>query len=183
MHWILVGTAACWAALELRHSRVRRPAAVRAGWASEVLFRLLVAGGALVAGALSTAQLARIRHADIADWIGLALFWSGIALRQWSFQTLGRYFTFVVQTTSDQPVIADGPYRLIRHPGYAGLLLVVTAVGLLIGNWLSLVSLAVATAGALVFRIHVEEEALMRNLGDDYRVYAAAHKRLIPFIW
>ncbi len=184
MRWILVGTAAIWVVLELRQSVTRRPEAVKANWASEVLFRLIVGVGALVAGVLSgVAPSATIRPAAVADWIGLVLFWCGISLRLWSFHTLGRYFTFTVQTSRDQPVIADGPYRLIRHPGYAGLLLVIMAVGLFIGNWLSLVCLTVATAGALVFRIRVEERALMQNLGDSYRDYAATHKRLVPFIW
>jgi protein-S-isoprenylcysteine O-methyltransferase Ste14 len=57
------------------------------------------------------------------------------------------------------------------------------AVGLFIGNWWSLAWLTLAVAGALVFRIRVEEHALMENLGDEYRGYAATHKRLVPFIW
>ena len=184
MRWILVGTAAIWVVLELRQSITHRPEGVTANWGSEVLFRLIVGVGALVAGVLlGVAPSATIRPAAVADWIGLVLFWCGISLRLWSFHTLGRYFTFTVQTSSDQPVIADGPYQLIRHPSYAGLLLVIIAVGLFIGNWLSLVCLTVATAGALVFRIRVEERALMQNLGDSYRDYAATHKRLVPFIW
>src|SRR6202023_2688413 len=95
----------------------------------------------------------------------------------WSFRTLGRYFTFIVQTSGDQPVITDGPYRLIRHPSYAGILLVVTGVGLLIANWLSLIGLTITMVCGLVFRIRVEERALLQNLGDDYRNYAATHKR------
>ena len=43
--------------------------------------------------------------------------------------------------------------------------------------------LTVAVAGGLVFRIRVEERALMQNLGADYRSYAATHKRLVPFVW
>jgi protein-S-isoprenylcysteine O-methyltransferase Ste14 len=183
MRWILVGTAAIWVVLELRQSLTRRAEAVKADWGSEVLFRLIVASGALVAGVLSGVAAATIRPAAAAEWIGLVLLWFGISLRLWSFHTLGRYFTFTVQTSSDQPVIASGPYKLIRHPGYAGLLLVVMAVGLLIGNWLSLVCLTVAVAGGLVFRIRVEERALMQNLGDRYRDYATTHKRLVPFIW
>jgi protein-S-isoprenylcysteine O-methyltransferase Ste14 len=182
--WILLGTAAIWIALELRQSITYRPEGVKANRGSEVLFRLIVGVGALAAGVLSSvAQWATIRPDVVADWIGLVLFWGGISLRLWSFHTLGRYFTFTVQTSSDQPVIADGPYRVIRHPGYAGLLLVITAVGLFIGNWLSLVCLTLAVASGLVLRIRVEERALMQNLGDGYRDYAATHKRLVPFIW
>ena len=111
------------------------------------------------------------------------LFWGGVFLRFWSFHTLGRYFTFTVQTSSDQPVISSGPYRVIRHPSYAGLLLIFVAVGVFIGNWWSLAGLIVAVGGGLVFRIRVEERALMQNLGEGYRVYAATHKRLVPLIW
>lgn len=182
--WVVVGTAAVWVVLELRQGFTRRPEGVKASWGSEILFRLIVGVGAVVAGLLSAvAPSAAIRPAAVADGIGLALFWSGIAIRLWSFHTLGRYFTFTVQTSSNQPVITDGPYRLIRHPGYAGLLLVIMAVGLFIGNWFSLVSLTVAAAGGLVFRIRVEERALVQNLGNGYRDYAATHKRLVPFVW
>jgi protein-S-isoprenylcysteine O-methyltransferase Ste14 len=125
----------------------------------------------------------KIRPAAVAVWIGLVLFWGGIALRLWSFRTLGRYFTVTVQTSSDQPVITEGPYRVIRHPSYAGLLLVTMAAGLFIGNWLSLTCLTVATAGGLVFRIRAEERAVNQNLATDYRSYAATHKRLVPFVW
>ncbi len=184
LRWILIGTAAVWVVLELRQSITHRPEGVKASWGSEVIFRLIVGVGAVVAGVLSrVAQSATIRPAVLADWIGLVLLWGGISLRLWSFHALGRYFTYTVQTSSDQPVIVDGPYRVIRHPSYAGLLLIFMAVGLFMGNWLSLVCLTAAITGGLVFRIRVEERALMEDLGESYRDYAATHERLVPFIW
>jgi protein-S-isoprenylcysteine O-methyltransferase Ste14 len=181
---VLLATAVIWVMLELRQSAKRRPEGAKANWVSEVVFRLAVVVGALAASVLSrTAPAAAIRPATVADWIGLGLLWCGMALRFWSFRTLGRYFTVVVQTSGDQPVITGGPYRLIRHPSYAGLLLIVTGVGLLIGNWLSLIGLTVTMLCGLVFRIWVEERALLASLGEDYRSYAATHKRLVPFIW
>ena len=44
-------------------------------------------------------------------------------------------------------------------------------------------ALSVAMTGGLVFRIRVEERALLQSLGDGYRDYAATHKRLVPLIW
>jgi protein-S-isoprenylcysteine O-methyltransferase Ste14 len=184
VRWLLVVTAAIWVMLELRQSITHRPEGVKASWGGEVLFRVIVGIAALAAGVLSAAApSATIRPAAVAVWNGLALFWSGISLRVWSFRTLGRYFTVTVQTSGDQPVIAKGPYRAIRHPSYAGLLLVMMAVGLFIGNWWSLVCLTGAVAGGLVYRIRVEEQALMQNLGSAYDSYAATHKRLVPFVW
>jgi protein-S-isoprenylcysteine O-methyltransferase Ste14 len=178
-----VGTGVVWVGLELRQGIKRRPEGVKANWTSELVFRLTVVAGILVGTVLSRVAPTAAIGSAVAVWIGLGLLWCGIALRLWSVRTLGRYFTVIVQTSRDQPVITDGPYRLIRHPSYAGLLLAVTGVGLVIGNWWSLISLTVGMAVGLVFRIRVEERALLRDLGDDYRDYAATHKRLIPFVW
>jgi protein-S-isoprenylcysteine O-methyltransferase Ste14 len=182
-HGLLVGTAAIWVVLELRQSVTRRPEGVKANLASELVFRLAIVVGILMTTVLARVAPAAVIRPPVAAWIGLGLLWCGIGLRFWSFRTLGRYFTFIVQTSGDQPVITAGPYRVIRHPSYAGLLLAIMGVGLSIGNWWSLMGLTVALTGGLVYRIHVEERALLRDLGDDYRNYAATHKRLIPFIW
>ncbi len=177
-------TAVIWVVLELRQAVKHRPEGVKASWSGEVIFRLVVVIGALAATVLlRVAPWAAIRHTAVAAWIGLGFLWGGIALRFWSFRTLGRYFTFIVQTSHDQPVITNGPYRFICHPSYAGFLLAVMGLGLFIGNWLSLIGLTIAFACGFVFRIRVEERALLQALGDDYRDYAATHKRLVPFIW
>jgi protein-S-isoprenylcysteine O-methyltransferase Ste14 len=181
---LLIGTAIVWAMVEVRQSLRHRRGAAPASWASEIVFRIAVAG-AVIAALLVRRNVpaTSIRAADVAAWTGLGLFWCGITLRAWSFVTLGRYFTVVVQTSSDQPVITSGPYRVIRHPSYAGIILAVTGGGLFTLNWLSLAILAGGVTGALVYRIRVEDRALLANLGEPYRAYAATHKRLIPFIW
>jgi protein-S-isoprenylcysteine O-methyltransferase Ste14 len=170
--------------LELRQSTNRRPEGVTADKGSRLVLRLAITVGTIGAIVASrSAPAAAIGPTALAAWFGLGVLWCGIALRLWSFRTLGRYFTFTVQTSGDQPVIASGPYRVVRHPSYAGILLAVVGVGLTIGNWLSLISVTVAVACGLAFRIHVEERALLRDLGDDYRNYAATRKRLVPFLW
>jgi protein-S-isoprenylcysteine O-methyltransferase Ste14 len=183
-HWILLGTVAIWVVLEIRQGLRRRSEAERAGWGSEIIFRLAVAATALVAVAVSrVTPAAAIGAVTATAWTGLGLLWCGIALRFWSFATLGRYFTLTVQTSSDQPVITSGPYRMIRHPSYAGVLLAVAGLGLLLENWLALAILIIGITGCLVFRIRVEERALLDTTGDSYRSYAAGHKRLIPYVW
>jgi len=86
-------------------------------------------------------------------------------------------------TEGDQPVITDGPYRLIRHPGYAGAILVRAGFGLALGNWMSVALAVLAPLIGVIYRIRVEETALFDALGDDYRSYAAGRKRVIPFVW
>ena len=126
---------------------------------------------------------AAIRPGAAAFAAGMVVLLAGLVLRGWSFKVLGEYFTHNVMVSSDQPVIASGPYRVLRHPSYAGVLLAAIGVGLASANWadLALVTLLVLTP--LLWRIHTEESALMAMLGDRYRAYAAQHKRLVPLVW
>ena len=182
---VLLGvTCVGWFILELRQGLTRRTEAVTADRGSLTVLRAAYVGGALVAiWAERALPAAAIRPEALGAWLGLIFLWSGIALRLWSFRTLGRYFTFTVQTSSDQPVITGGPYRVVRHPGYTGLLLAVTAISFFFGNWVSTMCLAVAATAGLMYRIRVEERALVQTLGDRYRDYAATRKRLVPLVW
>jgi protein-S-isoprenylcysteine O-methyltransferase Ste14 len=107
----------------------------------------------------------------------------GVTLRLWSFYALGQYFTFSVKVSPDQPVVTAGPYRLLRHPGYAGGMLATFGVGLMWGNWASAATLILFTLTFVVWRIRIEEQALLTALDDRYRNYASQHKRLIPLVW
>lgn len=115
--------------------------------------------------------------------LGLASIVVGSAIRQWAISTLGRYFTLVVRVANEQPVVENGPYRWVRHPSYTGLVLAYTGIGLILGNWLSLLVLIVVPTLGLLFRIRVEEAALLVNLGESYRRFAAGRKRLVPRVW
>jgi protein-S-isoprenylcysteine O-methyltransferase Ste14 len=114
---------------------------------------------------------------------GIVLMCAGIALRQWAVATLGRFFTIDVRVQPSQTVVDRGPYRWVRHPAYTGLILTFLGFGLALGNWAALaVAFLVPTAG-LVYRIHVEERALLEGLGDAYRRFAASRPRLFPGVW
>jgi protein-S-isoprenylcysteine O-methyltransferase Ste14 len=183
IHGIVVGTVAAWGVLETQQRFRRRSGTERAGWNGELVFRAGIVVTALVAIAAFRLVPAAGTSAVAVAWAGLGLLWCGIGLRLWSFVALGQYFTFVVQTAADQPVITRGPYRVIRHPSYTGILLAVTGLGLVTRNWLALAVIVIGVTSCLVFRIGVEERALLGSIGDSYRSYAADHKRLIPFVW
>ena len=115
--------------------------------------------------------------------VGIVLMVLGIALRAWSVIVLGRNFTVFVQVREEQPVVDTGPYRLLRHPSYTGLLVVCLGIGLALGNWLALVVVLVLPTVAILVRIRVEERALLAGIGEPYRRFAATRKRLIPWVW
>jgi protein-S-isoprenylcysteine O-methyltransferase Ste14 len=181
---VLFLTEVVWIVLEIRQAAMRRPEARRADRGSRIVLPLCYAAGYVAAVVLvRVAPAAAIRPQLAADCLGLVLLWSGVTLRLWCFRTLGRYFTFTVQTSGDQPVISSGPYRIVRHPSYAGVLLAFAGVGLFFHNYASLLALVAGVAVGVAYRIRVEEHAMLRDLGAPYQAYAAGRKRIVPFVW
>jgi protein-S-isoprenylcysteine O-methyltransferase len=103
-----------------------------------------------------------------------------LVLRWTAILTLGRFFTANVTIHEGQMVIAAGPYRYVRHPSYAGLLLAFLGLGVFFGNWLSLGVLMIPITLAVIHRIRLEESMLVSALGPAYNAYCARTKRLIP---
>jgi protein-S-isoprenylcysteine O-methyltransferase Ste14 len=164
----------------LRLRRGSTPVDVRA----EAAFRAMFFGGILMLPlGRAVAPGATIGGGAWLFALGGVLGWFGLLLRWSSFVSLGKYFTIVLKTSEDQPVVERGPYRFLRHPSYTGLLLVFVGVGLMVGNWVGTVGAVGLVLIALVFRIRIEERALVAALGDRYREFAASRARLIPYVW
>jgi protein-S-isoprenylcysteine O-methyltransferase Ste14 len=182
---LAVPTLVCWALLELG-VRVRETVQGKGSRARDRGTRVLIAitlGAAigLAGAAASAAPSLRITGA----WrgAGVIVMWVGLAMRVWAIAALGGAFRTTVEVDPGQAVVATGPYRWIRHPAYAALLLIVAGYGLAVGNWLSLAVCVALPLPGLVLRIKVEEAELNRVLGDAYRGYQAKTARLIPRLW
>jgi protein-S-isoprenylcysteine O-methyltransferase len=115
--------------------------------------------------------------------LGIVLFFAGLAIRWYAIIYLGRFFTVNVAIARDHRLIDAGPYRYIRHPSYAGALVAFLGLGLCIGNWASVLVLTAPIFAVFLWRMHVEEAALVRGLGSPYRNYMQRTKRLIPNIY
>jgi protein-S-isoprenylcysteine O-methyltransferase len=116
-------------------------------------------------------------------WAGCALFAGGIALRWHSIIHLGRFFTVNVAIHSRHEIIDTGPYKLVRHPSYAGALLASLGFALTLRNWLALALVMVPIAWAFGRRIATEEAALASALGLPYTNYMQRTRRLVPYIY
>ncbi len=132
---------------------------------------------------LGHADVARISGRWPAYGAGFGLLVAGIALRQWAIRVLGRHFRRRVTIQAGHEVIRTGPYRVLRHPAYAGGLLAVVGIGVVFGSWPALALCILPIGAALVHRIRVEEAALEGALWDAYREYEGSTSRLIPGIW
>jgi protein-S-isoprenylcysteine O-methyltransferase Ste14 len=115
--------------------------------------------------------------------IGVALFVGGMVLRWYSIIHLGRFFTINVAIAADHQLVDNGPYRFVRHPSYTGALLAFIGFAMVLRNWASVLVISLPIAFAFLYRINVEERALVQALGERYRVYIQRTKRLIPFVY
>lgn len=119
---------------------------------------------------------------QLAGPVGMALQASGLALRTWSMRTLGTSYTRTLRTDDQQHVVDTGPYRFVRHPGYAGSLLTWAGFGLTSRSVSAVLLVAALLARAYRQRIVAEENLLEREL-PGYAEYIHRTKRIVPFVW
>jgi len=139
-----------------------------------------VAAGVLVAPLWLAAALPDARLLTIAS---VLLFVVGLILRWWAIVTLGRFFTVDVTIEKDHELVERGPFRILRHPSYSGVLLAFLGFALSLRNWAALVVVLLPILVAFIYRMNVEERALSRALGSSYTEYMRRTKRLVPFVY
>jgi protein-S-isoprenylcysteine O-methyltransferase Ste14 len=162
----------------------RRGAAVRQDRGTRLIVALAIYLG--IAAALAIAKEPGLRVYANNWWtlgLGVAVVLAGAALRDWAILSLGRYFRRVVTIEPGQRIVRRGPYRVLRHPSYTGIFLILGGFGLTFGSWVSAaVALLIAFTGMLP-RIRVEERALAQAFGTDYANYADSTDRVLPHVW
>ena len=125
-----------------------------------------------------------IQHWRVAVYVaGIVVLVLGSLLRRHCFRMLGADFRGAVTVRPDQPVVERGAYRLVRHPSYAAALLLHTGFALAMGNWGTLAIVLLGMPPLFVYRIRVEERALVERLGAPYASYMSRTRRLVPGLW
>lgn len=139
-----------------------------------------VTAGAFVA---QNFRAGALPHGRMFASAGVVVLVAGLILRWWAIITLGRFFTVDVTIERDHELVERGPFRIVRHPSYTGVLLAFVGLGLSLGNWAALLVILIPIGAAFVHRMNVEEDALSRALGPRYAEYIKRTKRLVPFIY
>jgi protein-S-isoprenylcysteine O-methyltransferase Ste14 len=114
---------------------------------------------------------------------GVGLVASGSALFVWARRTLGVDYAGHVSVEKRQELVQRGPYRFIRHPAYAGYLLMGLGISLGYSSLIGLISVLALLLPSLVYRMSVEEKILTEHFGEAYRCYASRVRRIIPGVW
>ncbi len=115
-------------------------------------------------------------------WAGVLAYAAGFLAMHRAEAHLGRLFSVQVALQRGHRLVTDGPYRLLRHPRYAGILLFLAGLSLLYRSWPALAGVAVVLL-VLLWRIR-DEEALMREqFGAEWDEYARRTSRLLPGLY
>jgi protein-S-isoprenylcysteine O-methyltransferase Ste14 len=168
--WALLGVywfVSAFGAKEGRGARRRIPMNGLIALAAVLLLRFFH-GGALAV------------HSPAIAAVGLLVCLSGIALAIWARFDLGRNWGMPMTQKAEPELVTSGPYRLVRHPIYSGLLVAVLGTAL-VTNLLGLAIVAVMT-GYFYYCASVEERNLTATFPSAYPAYRSTTKMLIPFV-
>jgi protein-S-isoprenylcysteine O-methyltransferase len=112
--------------------------------------------------------------------VALAAFGAGLQL--WAMRSLGAWYTPRVAILEGHRLVRRGPYRLLRHPAYTGI--IATGVGFpaAFGFWTGL-PYVVAGLPVVLRRMSAEETLLAQEFGDDYETMVSQTWRLVPHVY
>jgi len=145
-----------------------------------LVIAISITAGVFVA---QTFRAAALPHGLLLASASVMLFAAGLILRWWAIISLGRFFTVDVTIEKDHELVERGPFRIVRHPSYTGVLLAFMGLALSLRNWAALLVILVPIGAAFIHRMNVEEDALSRALGPRYAEYMKRTKRLVPFVY
>ncbi len=155
-----------------------------------VLSRWLHLGPLLIAAALlGTHRLPPSwltgRFVPRGAWVfaaGALLTAGGLAFAIWARRHIGRNWSAIVTLKQGHELVTSGPYALVRHPIYTGLLFAFAGTALAVGQWRGLVAMAIVLA-SLWRKLRLEERWMRERFGLAYDAYRARVKALVPFIF
>jgi protein-S-isoprenylcysteine O-methyltransferase Ste14 len=132
---------------------------------------------------VTTALTAAYSAPAVPDKFGIVLagvFVAGVTLRAWAIHEFGVQYSHRVVRISEGGLISSGPYRVLRHPAYAGMLLANIGFAGYFSSPASIAALTLLIA-AVLWRIRIEEDILTES--PQYRAFANRRCRIVPGVW
>lgn len=131
-----------------------------------------------------TGWLARryLPASDLGGSFGLILTLLGIAFAIWARLQLGGNWSASVTVKQGHTLIRRGPYTIVRHPIYTGILLAMVGVAIIIGEYRGLFGVGILFL-ALWLKSSMEERFMLEQFDGEYRQYQGRVKALIPYLF
>jgi protein-S-isoprenylcysteine O-methyltransferase Ste14 len=106
----------------------------------------------------------------------------GISFTWWARIHLGRFWSNAITHKEDHRIIDTGPYGMVRHPIYTGLIIAILATGIAVGTWTALLGALFICFGEWQ-KARMEEGFLSVELGQEaYRNYSRRVPMIVPFL-
>ncbi len=176
----LVYTAYWWAiSTDVKETTRREPGASR-------FVRMVLLLGALALLWLPSVPVAVLNKRFLPPgtwwfWCGAAVTVGGMLFSVWARRHLGKNWSQAVTLKEDHEFITSGPYALVRHPIYTGLLLAIVGCALARGEWRGVLAVALVF-GALWQKLKLEEKWMRVQFGESYEAYSRRVAALVPHI-
>ena len=174
-----------WLAYWVFAARDVKPVRRREPWASRLLTVALTIPVALLTAApgqwLPWLSARFLPDTMIVDWAGLLMVTAGLALAVWARTHLGRNWSGTVTVKEDHELVRSGPYAIVRHPIYTGLLLAMLGTAIILGEWRGLSALCFLSA-AFLLKLRREERFMAESFPDTYPGYRAQVPALVPLL-
>src|SRR5581483_4067644 len=177
--WIVLGAIWVVTAMTAKRSRRIEPSASRI---LHFIF-MTIAFGLLFRGDMRIGALGIrvVPNSFAVAWTGFALTLLGAIFAIWARLMLGANWSGVVSVKENHVLVRRGPYQVVRHPIYAGGLLAMLGTALVYGRAACFVAVLLAFIGWW-FKARKEEQFMIQEFGEQYRLYREQVKRLIPFV-
>jgi len=114
-------------------------------------------------------------------WSGAAVTAGGLLFAVWARRHLGKNWSQAVMLKEGHELITSGPYALVRHPIYTGLLLAFVGCAVARGEWRGLLAVALVFV-ALWRKLRLEEKWMRAQFGESYEAYSRRVAALVPHV-
>lgn len=114
---------------------------------------------------------------------GLLLILFGSVLFIWARRALGGFYSGHISVIEGQQLVQRGPYHFIRHPAYAGYILITFGLALGYSSLAGFAAFLFVLLPSMIYRIRVEDQLLAEYFGAPFDDYARRRKRLLPYVW
>jgi len=123
-----------------------------------------------------------VPNTPLAYWLGTLLLAAGLIFASWGRRHLADNWSSSVALMQDHELIRSGPYAIVRHPIYTGLLVAILGTAIVEGEWRALVAVALFAA-AFVRKLAIEERFLAEIFPEQYARYRTEVPTLIPPVY
>ncbi|HCQ12190.1 isoprenylcysteine carboxylmethyltransferase family protein [Flavobacterium sp.] len=122
-----------------------------------------------------------VEQTNLVGVIGLSVSFVGLLIACWSRYLLGKNWSLSVQKKENHELINSGPYSILRHPIYTGILLIFIGNTIIVGDYRGIIAVVIVFI-SFWFKLKKEEKWLIEIFGEDYHNYKKTTKAILPYL-